>query len=611
MQNRTYAQGAEILQAGVSYRTYATGKTKVSVVILDPAGKELREIPMTVEPSGYYSVVDPESRARTLYKYRLDQALLPDPASRFQPFGVHGPAEVVDPTTYQWKVGEWPRPAVRDLVIYEAHLGTLTETGTFLSAIEKLDYLVELGVKALEIMPVADFPGNWNWGYDGVLLYAPSRAYGRPDDFRALVDAAHAKGLIVLLDVVYNHLGPDGNYLGSYGPEYFHASHDTPWGAGFNFDGSTAARRLFSDNALYWIREFRIDGFRLDATQAILDDSDKHIIQEITENVQQLGGLVICEDPRNERRIILPRSEGGYGCDATWADDFHHVVRVQITGENEGYLGYFGGTMEELQTTLSEGWLFTGQLQKDDIPRGTRGSDLPPERFVYCISNHDQVGNRAYGDRLSHIVSPAAYRAASALLLLAPYTPMLFMGQEFAASSSFCYFTDHHEELGRGVTKGRRKEFAEFSGFRDPRKRALIPDPQAESTFRRSKLSWSDLEKTEHRRVWQLYVDFLRYRKDHLSERERGTWRIERVSSNVLALRYGVRENQDQLVLIKLLPEPATIEISPEILRSERTWRCALSSNAAIYGGDGPAQYDSERNLFVLTNPEVVVFQEE
>jgi maltooligosyltrehalose trehalohydrolase len=429
------------------------------------------------------------------------------------------------------------------------------------------------------------------------------------------VNAAHQAGLAILLDVVYNHLGPDGNYMSVYSGQYFNAAHQTPWGAAFNFDGAEAGpvRSFFAENPIYWIKEFHVDGFRLDATQAIPDDSPKHLVQEITETVQALGSVVICEDPRNDRKLILSRDQGGYGCDAVWADDFHHVVRVQLTKENEGYMGYFKGTMKELVKTLRLGWLFTGQLQKDRIRRGTKPSGIEPEHFVHCISNHDQVGNRAFGDRLNQIVSPASYRAASALLLTAPYTPMLFMGQEWAGSTPFLFFTDHHEELGRGVTEGRRKEFSEFSDFRDPEKRARIPDPQALSTFLDSKLNWSEIEQPSQREILALYTDFLRLRRTELNDRRRRRWRLAQVSDTAIALRYRRGKAGDILLLVQLLPNDSRIELESTLLQPKagRIWRRGLSSNEKIYGGERAGYFDAEKKQFVLEEPELIVFFEQ
>jgi maltooligosyltrehalose trehalohydrolase len=614
MENRVFAQGAELTGRGVSFRTWATGKKNVSVVIFGEHGSVVRELQLERETNGYYSTRDSASSAGTLYKYRLDGEVFPDLASRFQPRGVHGPSQVVDGRPFRWTDSGWKSPALRELVIYETHVGTFTPEGTFEAIITRLDHLKEIGVNALELMPIADFAGDRNWGYDCVSIYAPSRAYGRPDGLRTLVNAAHAAGLAVILDVVYNHLGPDGNYMGAYANNYFNADHHTPWGAAFNLDasGSEAVRQFFAENPVYWVNEFHIDGFRLDATHFILDDSPKHLIQEIAERAQALDAFVICEDPRNERKLLLPRDEGGYGCDAVWSDDFHHVARVQITGEHEGYMAYFKGTMKELVKTMREGWLFTGGLQKDGIPRGTPGKDIEPEHFVHCISNHDQVGNRAYGDRLSNVVPPAAYRAASALLLTGPYTPMLFMGQEWATSSPFLYFTDHHDELGKGVTEGRRKEFADFSDFRNPKTRTLIPDPQALRTFTDSKLIWTELGQSPHAETLRLYSDFLRFRRIELKDRGRGRWRVGQVSPRAIALRYRRPNEGDILILAQLLANETILEPASALVRPAkgRSWRFVISSNEPIYGGERAGFFDPEKNQFVLTEPELIIFCE-
>jgi len=615
MENRLVSQGAEPQGEGVFFRTWATGKKNVSLVVFGDNGSVVREIAMKRERSGYYSAVDAASSSGTLYKYRLDGNVVPDIASRYQPQGVHGPSQVVDGRSFRWTDTGWKPATLHELVIYELHVGTFTQEGTFKAIGARFDHLKRIGVNAIELMPIADFAGDRNWGYDGVSIYAPSRAYGTPDELRTLVNAAHAAGIAVILDVVYNHLGPDGNYMGVYSDHYFNAAHHTPWGAAFNLDGPDAApvRNHFAENPLYWVKEFHIDGFRLDATHAIPDDSPKHLIQEIAEEIQVFGGFVICEDPRNDRRLVLPRDRGGYGCDAVWADDFHHVVRVQITNENEGYMGYFKGTMEELVKTVREGWLFTGELQKDGIPRGTPAADIEPEHFVHCISNHDQVGNRAYGERLNQSISPAAYRAASALLLTEPYTPMLFMGQEWASSSPFLYFTDHHDELGKGVTEGRRKEFAEFSDFQDPAKRALIPDPQAVRTFTDSKLDWTELERQPHLETLRLYRDFLLFRQANLTDRRRTRWRVEQVSRTAITIRYRRKDAGDILIVAQLLANETILELEDELLRAAkgRAWQFLISTNEPIYGGKAAARFDRDRKKVVMTEPELIVFREQ
>ena len=615
MESRIYSQGPVITAGGVWFRTWADKRKQVSLAVLAEDGSVIRELPLTEESNGYRNVLDPASGAGTLYKYRVDGDLFPDLASRFQPQGVHGPSQVIDGKSFAWTDTAWTRPKLQEFVICELHVGTFSSDGKFTSIIERFEHLKKIGITAIELMPIADFPGDRNWGYDCVSIYAPSRVYGSPDDLRMLVNAAHQAGLAILLDVVYNHLGPDGNYMSVYSDQYFNAAHQTPWGAAFNFDGAEAGpvRSFFAENPIYWIKEFHVDGFRLDATHAIPDESPKHLIQEIAENVQALGSVVICEDPRNDRKLVLSREQGGYGCDAVWADDFHHVVRVQLTKENEGYMGYFKGTMKELVKTLRTGWLFTGQLQKDRIRRGTKPSGIEPEHFVHCISNHDQVGNRAFGDRLNQIVSPASYRAASALLLTGPYIPMLFMGQEWAASTPFLYFTDHHEELGRGVTEGRRKEFSEFSDFRDPEKRARIPDPQALKSFLDSKLNWSETEQSSQREILALYTDFLRFRRTELNDRRRRRWRLAQVSDTAIALRYRRGKTGDILLLVQLLANESRIELDSSLLQPKagRTWRRGQSSNEKIYRGERTGYFDAEKKQFVLEQPELIVFFEQ
>jgi maltooligosyltrehalose trehalohydrolase len=615
MENRLVSQGAEPQGNHVAFRTWATGKKSVSVVIFGNDGQIVREIPMGPDGSGYYSAADPESVAGTLYKFRFDGKLAPDIASRFQPQGVHGPSQVVDGRQFRWTDSEWKPPGLRDLIIYELHVGTFTADGTFAAIPARFDHLKRIGVNVIELMPIADFAGDRNWGYDCVSIYAPSRAYGTPDELRALVNAAHEAGFAVVLDVVYNHLGPDGNYMGVYSKRYYNKAHQTPWGAAFTLDVPSArpVRLHFAENAPYWVREFHVDGFRLDATHAIPDTSAKHLIQEITEEVQALNAFVICEDPRNERKLILSREQGGYGCDAVWADDFHHVVRVQMTHENEGYMGFFKGTMEELLKTLREGWLFTGELQKDGIRRGTAGFDIEPEHFVHHISNHDQVGNRAYGERLHQSVSPEAYRAASALLLTTPYTPMIFMGQEWASSTPFLYFTNHHDELGKGVTEGRRKEFADFSEFRDPAKRALIPDPQAISTFTRSKLEWTELDQAPHLTTLYLYRDFVQIRKTILIDRARASWNVSQVSNYAIAIRYRRSAREGILILFQLVPDEVTLDLDQKLLKvgEDRVWSVVASTNAVKYGGKGAAHVDRVGKKLALNVPELVVLREE
>lgn len=431
----------------------------------------------------------------TDYFFLLDEnPPRPDPVSRHCPAGVHGPSRIVDPAAFTWSTPGWKGIPTAELVIYELHVGTFTPQGTFESTTERLPQLRQLGVTAVEIMPVAEFPGGRNWGYDGVSLYAPQSTYGGPTGFRTLVDACHQEGLAVMLDAVYNHLGPEGNYLSEFAP-YFSERHRTPWGEGWNLDGpeSDHVRRYLVDNALYWITEFRVDGLRLDAADKIADSSALHILGEIVAAAQTqaaaLGRRVnlIAESDANDPRFIRPARLGGLGFDAQWADDFHHAVHAALTGERQGYFADFGG-VGPVARAIS----------------GRTAADLPRDRFVVCVQNHDQVGNRAGGERLATLISPAALRLGAAVLLLSPYVPMLFMGEEYGETNPFLYFVSHGDpDLAQSVREGRRREFARFGGTGEP------PDPQAESSFDRSCLDWERAAEPDHARLRQLYADLL------------------------------------------------------------------------------------------------------
>lgn len=503
--------GALVESDGVRFRVWAPNAQRVD---LEVVGRE----PVRLDPiddDGHHETFVAGLEPGAHYRYRLDGGdAFPDPASRFQPEGVHGPSEVVDPA-FEWTDDAWTPPALQDLVVYELHVGTFTPDGTFDGVRQRLRDLKELGVTAVELMPVADFPGRWNWGYDGAALYAPSRAYGRPGDLRRLVDAAHAEGLAVLLDVVYNHLGPDGAYLAAFGPA-FTSHHETPWGQAMNLDdeGSRGLRNFFLDNARHWLTEYHLDGFRLDATHALVDDSDPHVLVELAETVRQLPGprrLLIAEDHRNLHTLVQPRSEGGTGLDAVWADDLHHQVRNVLAGDTESYYADFAdSTADEIAQTLRRGWFYDGRPSKrTGEPRGTSAEPIGREQAVVCIQNHDQVGNRPTGARLNHEVEPAAFRAATALLLFAPETPLLFMGQEWAASAPFPFFSDHNDELGPLVSAGRKREFQDFPGFSGE-----VPDPQDPATFQQAVLDWDEREAPGHAHTLRLVRALLALRPE-------------------------------------------------------------------------------------------------
>lgn len=612
-------QGADtLLSGGVRYRLWAPHTNSVEAVIFGPEGKDIiRTVPLEPENEGFFSIVDPEGRAGDRYKYRLDGELFPDPFSRWQPGDPGDASMVIDPNAYPWEISDWPKIPLAESVIYELHIGAFTLDGTFRSAIERLDHLVALGVTTLEIMPVAAFPGQRNWGYDGVMLFAPDSSYGHPDDFRALIDAAHQRGLNVLLDVVYNHFGPDGNYLASFSPDYFNSRLKTPWGNAINFSGKNSrhVRAIFLDNIRYWLEEFRLDGFRLDATHEILDDSTPHLLQEIAWIAHDHHAIVMAEDDRNLASLALPVEQGGMGLDGLWADDFHHTVRVALTGKREGYFANFDGNPRELAQTLHDGWFFTGQ--EAPVTRTKRGSPttgLRLEQFVHCISNHDQTGNQAFGERLHHLVSPEAYRAASALLCLTPGTPLLFMGQEWAASSPFLYFTDHHDELGRLVTEGRRKEFKDFvEALPDHRSLEEIPDPQEEITFLRSKLQWDELSLHPHKQILQLYRKLLKLRltTPALRKRSRESFRVKVLGSGVIGIHFKETAHSGILALVDLKGGNSwdLTENSFANLPSDCSWQSFFSTNEQRFGGSGSPALNSASTGFSFDQPELILLK--
>ncbi len=453
---------------------------------------------------------------------------MPDPASRFNPVDVHGASQVIDPTQYAWQDGDWRGRPWSEAVIYELHVGTFTPEGSFAAAQRRLAYLAELGVTVLELMPVAGFAGRRGWGYDGVQLFAPHAAYGTPDELRALVDAAHALGLMVLLDVVYNHFGPQGNYLHTLCPEFFNPAHQTPWGAAINYDGhgSRTVRDFFIHNALYWVREFHVDGLRLDAIHAISDDSPLHIVREICTRLHQGPGRdralhVVLENDANQAHLLARDDSGSpIAGSAQWNDDIHHAAHVLTTGETDGYyIDYADDPLALFGRALAQGFVYQGQPSRfrAGAPRGEPSTNLPLTAFVSFLQTHDQVGNRALGERLHQIGDPLLVRAAMACVLLSPHVPMLFMGEEFGASSAFLYFCDFGPPLAQAVADGRRAEFGRFSAFASAAARAAIPDPNADATFAASKLPWDEIDRPAQRQWLTEIRTLLATRRERLS----------------------------------------------------------------------------------------------
>jgi maltooligosyltrehalose trehalohydrolase len=502
--------GAHLDTCGTTFVAWTTTARSVGVRLFDEDGRALRTEPLASRGDGWFDAHLVGVKAGALYQLVLDGDETPDPYARFLPSGVHGPARVVAPARTE------PLPEAlppSQWVVYELHVGTFSPEGTYRGVEQRLDAIAEIGFTAIQLLPVAAFPGERGWGYDGVALYAPYAPYGDPDDLRALIGAAHRRGLAVVLDVVYNHFGPSGNYLGRYAPEYFTTAVKTPWGPAPDF-AHEPMRRLVVDNARYWLEELGVDGLRLDATHAIHDPSELHVLREITDLAHTMTPprRIFFEDERNEPDVVKQ-----LGADGVWADDFHHQLHVLLTRERDGYYAAYDGTVEALALAINHGWTFTGQpfapWQGKSRGRLPRANGVAPQNLLYCIQNHDQVGNRALGTRLSQHVDIDAYCAASVLLLFLPATPLVFMGQEWAASSPFLFFSDHEGELGEAVRKGRREEFKSFAAFADPAVRDHIPDPQARTTFERSKLDWNERTAEPHARVLSIYRAMLALRR--------------------------------------------------------------------------------------------------
>ncbi len=561
-----------------------------------------RAFALESEGNGYFSGLIERIGPGTRYRLRLDSGeAYPDPASRYQPEGPHGPSEIVDPSTFEWGDADWRGVSIDQQVLYELHIGTFTKAGTYRAAIERLPDLVDVGVTTIEIMPVADFAGRFGWGYDGVNLFAPSHLYGTPDDLRALVDAAHRLELGVILDVVYNHFGPDGNYLPQISPYYF-GTRPTEWGDSINFDGEhrEPVRELFVANARYWIDEFHFDGLRLDATQQIFDRSDAHIIGDVAAAVRGAARgretIVVGENEPQEPMLLRSRGDGGQDLDALWNDDFHHSARVAATGRDEAYFSGYTGRAQEFVSALKYGFLYQGawyawQRQR----RGRPALDIDPRRFIVFLQNHDQVANGS-GRRIQQETSPGRWRALTMLCLLAPQTPMLFQGQEFAASAPFLYFADHQPELAALVRDGRSKFVAQFDslGARDPQTR--IDDPANPETFLRCKIDWS--ERAKHSRELALHRDLLRLRREDSvlrAPRRRGVDGAV-MSDHAFMIRYFGDAGDDRLLVVNLGPRlhldpfPEPLAVAPD----RAPWRMILSTESPCYGGWGVPPLESD-----------------
>jgi len=559
-----------------------------------------RVFPLLRQADGFFEAHIAGLTALDRYWFRLDgDRLRPDPVSRYQPDGPHGPSSAVDPSTFAWTDRDWKGIGPAGQVVYEFHVGTFTPEGTWAAAAEQLPALADLGVTVVEMMPIADFVGAFGWGYDGVNLYAPTRLYGTPDDLRRFVDRAHAEGLGVMLDVVYNHLGPDGNYLNDFSSDYFTDKYSNDWGRAINFEGPPQARALFVENAGYWIDEFHFDGLRLDATQDLHDASQEHVIASIVKRAREAGGhrrvMIVAENEPQDTRLVRPPEQGGYGVDALWNDDYQHSAAVALTGRREAYYKDYTGSPQEFVSTAKYGYAYQGQWygwQKQ--ARGTPALDLTGVSFVAYLENHDQVANSAFGKRLHQLSSPGRYRALTALTLLAPATPLLFQGQEFGASAPFLFFADHREDLREAIAVGRREFLAQFSSTKDPEVQAALPPPGDPETFRRCKLDLGERER--HTEAYALHRDLLRIRKEDPAIAAASTSRIDGavLSPAIFVLRYGLGTGSDRLLVVNLGVE-VSLPALPEPLLAPPfgcRWILEWSSEAVRYGGSGRISLD-------------------
>ena len=582
--------GAHLTGAGCHFRVWAPDHTAVSVVV------DGQRHPLRRDADGTHAgeVAGVAAGARYGFAFGDGEQVLPDPASRSQPEGPHGLSAVVDPTTFVWTDATWRGIELPGQVLMEVHIGTFTEAGTWAAAAERLPDLVDVGVTVIEMMPVNDFPGRFGWGYDGVGLYAPVALYGEPDDLRRFVDRAHALGLGVILDVVYNHLGPDGTFIPQFGKSIFHDRRND-WGDVLNFDAGDVApiRRFFIDNAAYWIREFHFDGLRLDATQEIHDTSPVHIVAEIGAAARAAAGersiILVAENEPQDSRLLAPMSQGGCGLDALWNDDFHHAAHVALTERREAYYSDYDGSAREIADSLAYGFLMQGQRSSwQKNPRGTPVLRMPPMHFVSFLENHDQVANSGDGRRLSDLAQPARLRAFTAVMLLGPQTPMLWQGQEFAASTPFLYFADQPGAVGEGARKGRREFLTQFPSLIG----ADLDDPVAEETFRRSVLDWRDRDRNAH---WvALHRDLLRLRREDPVLRLQGAAGLLTSAERDLAIIRLLGEDaaDDRLIVVNLGVDAPVPVSTPLLAPPDRAgWRLLWSSEDPAYGGGGtPAE---------------------
>jgi maltooligosyltrehalose trehalohydrolase len=598
---RRYPIGAELVSpAETHFRVWAPKAQHVDVVLETTAAKESKRTfhALEAEPGGYFSGVA-KAGTGARYRFRVNGAenFYPDPASRFQPDGPHGSSYIVDPTQFRWTDSQWPGIRPKGQIIYEMHLGTFTKEGTWKAAAEQLKELVRIGITVIEMMPVADFPGKFGWGYDGVNLFAPAHLYGAPDDLRAFIDRAHSLGLGVILDVVYNHFGPDGNYLGAFSDDYLTRENENEWGDAINFDGpnSRAVREFFITNGRYWIEEFHFDGFRFDALHAIRDRSSEYIIGAVGRAARKAAGtrsiILIAENDRQEAKMVRPRSEGGDDLDGMWNDDFHHSAVVASTGRKEAYFSDYRGAPQEFISAAKYGFLYQGQaLSWRKALRGSPTIGIAQEAFVCFIENHDQIANTGPGERVRFQTSPARYRAMTALLLLGPWTPLLFQGEEFGASSPFMFFADIGDAPVRdAIRKGRAEWLAPFLSRTEEEALTSLPAPDDPEVFARCKLDFSEREK--NRELYDLHIDLLKLRREdsRFGPQLPGSIDGAVLGSMSFVLRYFSEEGDDRLLLVNFGEGQILHPASEPLLAPPLgyTWEMLWTSESPHYGGTG------------------------
>jgi len=584
---------------GVHFRVWAPESRTVEIIATGAVN------PLHAEANGYFSGLVPVVSAGLEYQLRLDGGRWegPDPASRFQPAGPLGPSVVIDPRGFAWTDDSWQGLTPRGQILYEMHVGTFTPEGTWQSAARELRKLAELGITAIELMPITEFPGTFGWSYDGSQLFAPSRLYGLPDDFRGFVDAAHALGIGVVMDVVYNHLGAVGErLLRSISDHYFSQQHETEWGAAFNYDGPHASevRAFVLENVRYWIREFHIDGYRVDATQSIFDDSDRHILLDINRTAREAAGdrgiLLIAENESQHSRLMRSAEEGGFEFDGAWNDDFHHSAMVRLTGRNEAYYTDYRGTADEFVACARWGYLYQGQRYSwQQNPRGTPALDLEAWRFVNYLQNHDQVANSATGERIDRLTSPGRLRAMTAVLLLSPQTPLIFQGQEFAASKPFYYFNDCEQDHGPEVRAGRAKFLSQFRSLATPQMQATLPDPCDADNFHASSLDHQ--ERLAHAHVWNLHRDLIRIRQHDEVISRQSSAEIEgaTISDDAYVLRYLPPDGQTRLLVVNFGRAIARPFLAQPLVAppAGARWEVLWSSEDPAYGGTGTPELNT------------------